>query len=347
MRLLFSIIIPVYNADKYIDRCLESLLNQNYQELEIVLIDDGSTDQSPQICDAYALRDCRVRVIHQENQGVAVARNAGLDIATGDYIGFVDPDDWVENKIFDVLNGELENGSIDVLRYNAFRQGEILNALPFQGKYTEDRLENEFVLPLIGAEKFGGMFILGVLWLHVFRRDLIQKYKIRFSPNLRRCEDRLFTLTCVLHAHNVKFIDAVLYNYAINDDSLSNKYDAGRWAQELLYLDKIQKEYTSCRSVDFISNADSRLKSEYLLRAIMSINNEFFSNNTNSLSKRYSHTKKILRNTQVKNAVKTTPMETLELKGKITISFIRMNLPLMLTLFNTIILLKNKLRPHG
>ncbi len=108
MNQLISIIITVYNADTFLDRCLNSIINQTYRNLEIVLIDDGSTDGSGGICDAWESKDPRIKVLHTSNQGIAAARNCGLHIAHGDYIGFADPDDWVEPDMFEKLAGSLE-----------------------------------------------------------------------------------------------------------------------------------------------------------------------------------------------------------------------------------------------
>lgn len=109
-----SVIVPVYNAEKYLDRCVESIVAQTYKNLEIILVDDGSTDNSPAICDAWAKKDSRIRVIHKKNGGVSSARNAGLDACTGDYIGFADADDWMEPDMYEVLIGNAK----DIVRTN-------------------------------------------------------------------------------------------------------------------------------------------------------------------------------------------------------------------------------------
>ena len=98
-----SVIVPVYKVEKYLDKCVESIVNQTYKNLEIILVDDGSPDNCPAMCDEWAEKDERIRVIHKENGGLADARNAGMDIATGDYIGFVDSDDWIEPNMYEVL----------------------------------------------------------------------------------------------------------------------------------------------------------------------------------------------------------------------------------------------------
>ena len=114
MNKLISIIIPVYNVSTYLDRCLNSITNQTYRNLEIILINDGSTDKSGRICDAWASKDPRIKVLHTSNQGIAAARNCGLHIAHGDYIGFADPDDWVEPDMFEKLAGSLEQYNADI-----------------------------------------------------------------------------------------------------------------------------------------------------------------------------------------------------------------------------------------
>ena len=100
---LISVIVPVYNVEDYLDRCINSIINQTYKNLEIILVDDGSTDSSGRKCDDFALKDDRIKVLHKENGGVSSARNAGLDVATGDYIGFVDSDDTIESNMYELL----------------------------------------------------------------------------------------------------------------------------------------------------------------------------------------------------------------------------------------------------
>ena len=110
-----SIIVPVYKVEPYLRKCLDSIVGQTYQKLEIILVDDGSPDSCGAICDAYAARDERIRVIHKENGGVASARNAGLDAATGDYIGWVDSDDWIEADMFECLLKGAEDYDADIV----------------------------------------------------------------------------------------------------------------------------------------------------------------------------------------------------------------------------------------
>ena len=127
--------------EQFLPRCVDSILNQTYRELEVILVNDGSTDSSPDICDSYARQDGRVKVLHKPNGGVSSARNAGLDIATGDYISFVDPDDWIESDMYQKLTAYISVEEVDIIRFDATRKGENLDWLPFEGLYSDARLE--------------------------------------------------------------------------------------------------------------------------------------------------------------------------------------------------------------
>jgi glycosyltransferase EpsJ len=343
----FSIIIPVYNVERYLNHCLDSIIAQSYTDLEIILIDDGSTDKSGEICDSYAQKDKRIKVIHQKNSGVSAARNAGIDAAAGCYISFVDSDDWISPDMYETIAGYIANDDIDILRFNAYRKGELINELPFSGKYAGGKYEQEVLLPFIGSAYFGGMFMLGVLWLHVFRREIIEQNHIRFNTGLRRCEDRLFTLTAALHAGNMFFTDKGLYHYEIYEESLSNRYDPLRWQQELIYLGKLKEEYSQGKGKSFVEEANKRVQNEYLLRAVTSINNEFFSNNPNSFASKYRNTRSIVNHPEVEAATKNLSIKKMGLKGKLTLIMIKYKLPLPLCFFNIFIKYKNKIQRNG
>ena len=347
MQQRISVIVPVFNMEQFLTRCVDSILNQTYKELEIILIDDGSTDSSPSVCDNYALQDQRVRVIHQPNSGVSSARNAGLEIATGDYISFIDPDDWIESDTYGKLTEYLFAENPDIIRFNAVRKGEIINWLPFEGVYDGDLFEKEVVLPMIGSEKFGGMFILGVLWLHLFKRELIEQYKIRFDTRLRRCEDRLFTVSAMLFARNMLFVQDAFYHYEVNDESLSNRYDPQRWDQELIFLRNLKELYIKNKNSIFVGEADQRLANDCILRVITSVNQEYFSNNQNSFRTRYRNVKKIICCTETRDAAGRMTSERLGWKGQLMIWMIKKRFAFLLNVFNTIILLKNKFKANG
>lgn len=207
-----SVIIPVYNTEKGLEQCLNSVLEQTYQNLEVILIDDGSTDGSGEICDRYADQDRRVRVVHQKNAGVAAARNIGLDMATGAYIGWVDSDDWIEPQMFEhMLNGALAYradivicGRHEVYPGHSFvkswKQQEILNRSQAVSLLVEDDLVKSY------------------LWDKLWRRELFENICI---PDLRVFEDMAVMYPLFIKAERVLCLPEVLYHYKHERGSLS------------------------------------------------------------------------------------------------------------------------------
>lgn len=210
-----SVIVPVYNVEAYLERCVDSLLAQTWKQLEILLVDDGSTDSSGGICDRYAEKDNRIRVIHKENGGLSSARNAGLDAATGAYIGFVDSDDWIEPETYATMLERME-------KFDA--------QLVCAGRYDVDGGTGQRRVGLCPAreECVSGEALAGriFLWDHcdssacdkLYRRELFQD--IRY-PEGRVCEDVPVTFRLALKAEKAVLCDKPLYNYYHRSGSIS------------------------------------------------------------------------------------------------------------------------------
>lgn len=200
---LISVIVPVYNAEKYLHRCIDSILNQTYAYFELLLIDDGSSDRSGNICDEYALKDGRVRVIHKKNGGVSSARNLGINKADGEWITFVDSDDWVESEY-------LKNFTQDC-------------DLSLQGYYNGDKIiryKEAFVYSEPGAEYLNKNYVYGP-YCKLFRSKIIKLNNIRFDENLSFGEDILFLLYYMKYAYDMHVSTNVGYHYVIYNNSLS------------------------------------------------------------------------------------------------------------------------------
>lgn len=235
-----SIIVPVYNVGKYIRRCIDSLRTQTFNEIEILLIDDGSKDDSGAICDEYALKDNRIKVIHKENGGVSSARNAGLDNSTGIYIMFCDPDDYVEptwcEKMYNTMN---ENGTFFGIcgfnRVNA-EDGRIIDtSLPL---YSNEIAQfDEAILYLYHT----GLF--RPVWNGIFSTEIIRDNLLRFDETLARNEDTAFVIDYLqLADKRISFVSLPLYNYSVGiKDSLTHATPINYWESELLWLKKIQQ----------------------------------------------------------------------------------------------------------
>lgn len=204
---LISVIVPVYNMEDYLARCVESILAQTYQNLEIILVDDGSSDRSPQMCDAYAGRDARIKVIHKANGGLSDARNAGLSQASGAYIGFVDSDDWIEPGMYQMMYGMGR-------KYQA--QVVICRYAEIYGDRVEDGSGNNIVL--LSRDEVLDIYICGhpqykiynSVWSKLFKREIIGDTRF---PVGRNSEDIVFTTKALCRLNRCVYLDTAYYNY--------------------------------------------------------------------------------------------------------------------------------------
>ena len=197
MERLVSIIVPVYNAEPYLRRCVDSILVQDYPNFELILMDDGSTDGSGEICDTYAGRDERVRVVHKENTGVSDTRNQALELAQGDYIQFLDSDDWAVPEATRLLVQAMEKNDCDMVISDFYRvAGE---RLARKGDIEEARVltRQEFAACMVENP---ADFYYGVLWNKLYKRQIIEDHQIRMDATISWCEDFLFNLEYIRHS---------------------------------------------------------------------------------------------------------------------------------------------------
>lgn len=208
-----SIIIPVYNAGKYLRQCLDSIIAQTFTDWECILVDDGSTDDSGSICDEYVQKDKRFRVIHKPNGGVSDARQAGLDAAKGEFIIHADPDDWVEPKMLEELLFKAKDENADMV---------ICDMIWEHGPYTElhaerpTSLDNEIIL----CDLFEGK-IHGSCCNKLVRRDLFRQYDISFPKGIQLREDLYVIASLLVHPIKVSYLNKAFYHYVIGENSNS------------------------------------------------------------------------------------------------------------------------------
>lgn len=212
-----SIIVPVHNAQATLERCVNSIIHQEFTEFEVLLVDDGSTDASGAICDAFAAKDERVTVLHKENSGVSDARNLGLSRAKGTYLQFVDSDDWITPDATKRFVKTAEEAHCDLVIADFYRvvgkrlspKGNIDEAGPFsRERYAAHMMENP------------ADFYYGVLWNKLFRREIVEKYGLRMDPSVSWCEDFMFNLEYIRHAKVFCSIQIPLYYYVKTKGSL-------------------------------------------------------------------------------------------------------------------------------
>ena len=220
---MVSVIIPIYNVEDYLEECIRSVCDQSYTNLEIILVDDGSPDGSPAICDAWAKKDSRIRVIHKKNGGLSDARNAGLDVAEGEYIYFVDGDDYIKPDLIETALGHFkENTDMVVFRYEQCREDGSRKAVAYYqlGEFSIDSGNRlHFLTHVLLAERIGWQ-----VWDRVFRHDIIRKYNLRFADNRQIfAEDMYFCLCYCAHAENIVSIGRSLYCYRIRENSIMGR----------------------------------------------------------------------------------------------------------------------------
>ncbi|MGN0151055.1 MAG: glycosyltransferase family 2 protein [Wujia sp.] len=214
---LVSIIVPVYNVERYLSKCIESILMSEYKEYEVILVDDGSTDSSGKMCDSWRKIDSRIKVIHKKNGGLSSARNAGLNVAKGEYILFVDSDDYIDNKLLQVCVNCIEKYDVDMVQFNYYRVDEayhIIGDIAFceQFKVIENNDSREMLY------KESGKNIVVNAWNKLFKKKIINN--TRFVEG-RNYEDNMFLSDIIDKEPKVLLIPHKLYYYLIRKDSIT------------------------------------------------------------------------------------------------------------------------------
>lgn len=236
-----SVIVPVYNAENSLRRCVDSILSQTYDNFELLLIDDGSKDRSSDICDEYAKKDSRIKVFHKINEGVSSARNVGISASSGLYLIFVDSDDWIDS---DFISTIMKYKGIDLISVSSIFHGDKGITIhrndnsSFKGEFAfYDLLKRGINIDCMRAP-----------WGKAFKHDIIKKYDLKFDETLRSCEDTLFILYYCLKCNTISILSEPLYNYEFSSINVSNSLSRN----ELLYIenyDNILSKYWNFNDV--------------------------------------------------------------------------------------------------
>ncbi len=236
--------VPVYNNEKYLGTCIESILRQTYTELEIILVNDGSTDGSGQICNEYALKDSRIRVIHKENEGTCYARRDGALAAKGEYITFVDSDDWIDADMYEVLYGLLLEHEADIITSGSIRDEpeEIEHDSLPEGVYEGDRKEDLCAYMLFHKEHNIGGIMMSV-WNKIYRRELLIPHMLELPPNIHLWEDLVYVYPPFITAEKVVVTHKCFYHYRKNMESVSNRFDPLEYEKTVYTLDAAREVY--------------------------------------------------------------------------------------------------------
>ncbi len=216
MKELISVIVPIYNVESYLNRCVESLVKQTYQNIEIILVDDGSTDNSGILCEKWASKDERIQVIHTENRGLSAARNAGINSAKGKYLYFIDSDDWVEYDILEVLSENMKTYRVDLSSCGIkedYGEQEL--------KVEKDRKWIEVTQKQMFHEILCNRYVYGYVWNKLFKTELVEN--LRFDEELFSQEDMDFTMRYLERCKNSVYTESEYYHYRQRTTSMTSE----------------------------------------------------------------------------------------------------------------------------
>jgi len=265
--MLISLVFPIYNVEKYLDRCMTSVLNQSYTNIEFILVNDGSTDSSGILCDEYAKTDVRIRVIHQKNKGVSEARNSGLKVAQGSYIGFIDPDDKIDSDMVQDFVKIAQEHKPDVICSNIMQYANgnvtfsmLRNNLPYEKVLLSSDIKEHLLQPYYG----GYMGIIPSACTKMYNRVFLNENGLLFDESLRRAVDYWFNFYVFQRAKSVYVLDKSHYHYYLNAGSIMRSLRDKQFEMFLKSRNRLLKENESlnCKvnwnklNTDFFNNVN-------------------------------------------------------------------------------------------
>lgn len=243
-----SVIVPIYNTEVFLPKCIESILNQTYENLEVILVDDGSTDESPQICEQYAKRDKRVKVIHKKNEGLLKARKDGVLLATGDVVTFIDADDWIEGSIYERMMGVFSKGDFDLLSagiirdYEASGNSDIIHDNYLPGAYNEPDIE---IYPtMLWDYRINRYGLLCNLCTKLFKTEILRETLCKINTDIFYGEDCYVFYTYCLKSKKIYIMHEAGYHYNIRAGSMCRSTDARLVNNAYLLYTELRKEFT-------------------------------------------------------------------------------------------------------
>lgn len=296
-----SVIVPAYNCEKYIEQCLNSILASKMEGLEILVVNDGSRDGTAEILDRYASQG-KIIAIHQQNGGPSCARNAGLAAASGEYVGFVDSDDWVEADMFPKLYQAAEEHNADIVFCNIYRNGsQKMRKYLDSGVYDRERIESEIFPRLICSlkERSGEVTLRGSACIKLFRRALLEAHSIQFHEDLVYNEDGVFCIEATVHANCYVYLgDDYLYHNRVTPGSLTKRYVPNLWNRQSIITDYLTAAVSNIE-YDFSYQIAQKLFEV----AIYCVENECKADNPNSETEAKRKVKEIAGDAGLRNAL--------------------------------------------
>lgn len=319
MEPLISIIVPIYNVEKYLHRCIDSIISQTLDNIEIILVNDGSPDSCQSICEEYIKKDDRIKLINKKNEGLGMARNTGIEIARGEFIAFVDSDDYIDTDMYEKMYNaaKAQNADTCICNYkrrdtsnNIVRRKYKMNSKIYEGTHVIDDLLSSMIgtSPTSKDDVEIGMSV----WKCIFSKNIIKYNDIKFcSERQFISEDIIFDIDYFVHSKKVVTIEDELYNYCDNGASLTKTYKKDRFEREVILYLEIKRKL---EQVNIFNKYKLNLYRTFIGRSRTCIKAEANNLNYNESIK---NIKLILRNHELQEILKSYPIKDLPLKQKI------------------------------
>lgn len=316
-----SILVPIYNVEKYLEQCIESIINQTLKDIEIILVDDGSPDNCPQMCDNYAKKDSRIKVVHKKNGGLSSARNAGIEVATGDYIGFVDSDDYIELDMYEKMYIIAKENNVDFVMSDYCRvssEGKVKATLDIdEGIYNKNKIKKEVFPTLIMSDDINYGSLLSVCYC-LYKRDLFIKNNLMFDDEIKYSEDNLFSSIVGYKSDSFYYMKgSYFYNYRYNPNSISTTYKEDALDVYIEMNNRLYDNFYRCKEYDF-----KRQLSLHMIYYTLNYINQVLGSNLN-LKEKYRKIKNSLKKKEVKRAFDKFLLPDINLKLKLSILMLK------------------------
>ena len=329
-----SIIIPVFNGEKYIEECIKSIINQTYKNLEIIIVNDGSTDKSIEIVNKYKEVDDRIKIINKENQGVSIARNIGMENATSEWIMFVDSDDTLEKDAVENFARKIDKDA-DIIFSNVYclidNKKEIAKCIYKETRDFYDSDKKELIDSIFYDNEKWKVKYAPTPFAKLYRKKFLQENKICFIENLKYGEDGIFNFLAFNYAKKIVFIDKLTYNYRIHNESVMRKYDPNLIENYTKLLNEYEKKLIE-------KNLYEQYKEEYnffVLRQINKFFNRYFLDERNT--KKYKELKSefmlLLEEQTYKEVIFREKTNSLSIKRRLMLFLVKRKQFFLLKLF--------------
>lgn len=317
-----SIIVPVYNVEKNLKKCIDSLINQDFKDIEIILVNDGSTDNSLSICEQYKLKDDRIRLFNKENGGVSSARNIGIQQSRGEFIGFVDSDDWIEPQMFSSMytKAKLENADVILCNYYMNSNDKVFDIpsdMIKKGISTAD-IKKYLISNMISNMSLNsnGNTILGSAWRLLISKRLLINNTIQFEEQINFMEDLLFVINVLLVCERVRIDNGYYYHYVQRTNSAVNQYRPDYLEESQLVFNKLLETF---KKNGIFNEFESRMKNRYINMKLLSISNEVKNATLKNIGQIFSKINKIVRDEEINKILKNVNTKGYTIRKKIVL----------------------------